>query len=160
MSSNNPFDFSKLFEQFDPNQVAKQIQSAFNLDAFNDALKGKIDFEAIQAAQEKNLKLLMSTNQAFADGSKELFIRQAEMLKQAMAEAAKAAETLASSGSPQEAVSKQAELIQQAYEKALASSTEINEMAQKAQGEISEKVSKRLEESMEEFKQSLSNIAK
>ena len=175
MSSNNPFDFSKAFannsfdftksfEQFNPMQVAEKIQSAFktdafNLDAFNDIFKGKFDFSAIQASQEKNLKLLMSTNQAFADSSKEIFMLQAEMLKQAMIEATKATQTLASSGSPQEAVSKQAELIQQAYEKALANSTDINQMAQKAQEEISEKVSKRLEESMEEFKKTLSNIS-
>ena len=159
MSNSNPFDFSKLLEQFDPNKVTEQMQSAFNVDAFKDSLNGKFDFDALKATQEKNLELLMSTNQTFADSSKILLERQAEMLKQAMTEATEAAQTLASSGSPQEVATKQAELIQQAYEKALANSTEISEMAQKTQAEISEKVSQRIEESMEEFKQTLSNIA-
>ena len=159
MSTSNPFDFTKAFEQFDPSQIAEKMQSAFNMDAFNDTLKGKFDFDAVKASQEKNLALLMSTNQSFADSSKAVLERQADMLKQAMSEATEAAQTLASSGSPQEAASKQAELIQQAYEKALANSTEISEMAKKTQEEISEKVSKRLEESMEEFKETLSNIA-
>jgi len=148
MSTSNPFDFTKAFEQFDPSQVAEKIQSAFNF-----------DLDAVKATQDKNLEVLMSTNQTFADSTKAVLERQAEMLKQAMTEATEAAQTLASSGSPQEAASKQAELIQQAYEKALANSTEISEMAQKTQEEISEKVGKRLEESMEEFKETLSNIA-
>lgn len=164
MSTNNPFDFSKVFEQFDPSKISEQLKStfnmdAFNMDAFNDTLKGKFDFDGIKAIQEKNLALLMSTNQAFADSSKALLERQADMLKQAMTEATDAIQSLASSGSPQEAASKQVELIQHAYEKALANSTEISEMAQKTQEEITEKVSKRLEESMEEFKKTLSNIA-
>ena len=159
MSTSNPFDFTKAFEQLDPSQIAEKMQSAFNMDAFNDSLKGKFDFDAIKASQEKNLALLMATNQSFADSSKAVLERQVDMLKQAMSEATEAAQTLASSGSPQEAASKQAELIQQAYEKALANSTEISEMAQKTQEEISEKVGKRLEESMEEFKETLSNIA-
>ncbi len=158
MSTNNPFDFSKLFEQFDPNKVSEQIQSIFNMDAINDNLKGKFDFEAVKASQEKNLALLMSTNQSFVDSSKVLLERQAEMLQQAMTEATDAIQTLASSGSPQEATSKQIELVQQAYEKALANSAEISEMAQKTQEEISEKVNKRLTESMDEFKKLLSDI--
>ncbi|GAA0404263.1 hypothetical protein GCM10009133_11120 [Cocleimonas flava] len=164
MSTNNPFDFTKAFEQFDPSKLAEQLQSTFNMDAFsmdafNDTLKGKFDFDAIKASQEKNMALLMATNQTFADSSKVLLERQAEMLKQAMTEATDAIQALASSGSPQEAASKQVELIQHAYEKALANSTEISEMAKKTQEEIAEKVSKRLEESMEEFKKTLSDIA-
>lgn len=159
MSTNNPFDFSKIFEQFDPSKVTEQMQSAFNVDAFKDSFNGKFDFDALKASQEKNLALLMSTNQTFADSSKALLERQAEMLKSAMTEATEAAQSLASSGSPEDVASKQGELIKQAYEKALANSTEISEMAQKTQTEISEKVSKRIEESMEEFKTTLSNIA-
>ena len=165
MPTNNPFDFSKAFEQFDPSQIAEKIQSAFNMDAFNldainDSFKGKFDLKAIQASQEKNLELLMSANQTFADSSKALLERQADMLQQAMTQATAAAQTLASSSSPLEAANKQAELIQEAYEKALANSTEISEMAQKTQEEISKKVNKRLEETMEEIQQSLANIAK
>ena len=163
MSNNNPFDFSKAFEQFDPSQITETFQKAFNMDAFNldtlnDSLKGKFDFDAIQATQEKNLALLMSTNKTFTDSSKVLLERQADMLKQAMTDATEAAQSLASSGSPLEVATMQAELIQQAYEKALANSTEISEMAQKAQEEIGENITTRLEESMEEFKQTLSSI--
>jgi len=148
MTTTNPFDFTKAFEQFDPKEVAQKIQDAFNF-----------DYTDMKVAQDKNLELLMSANKTLADNSQAFFERQAEMLQQAMTEATEAAKNLASAGSPQDVTTKQAELLQAAYEKALANTTEISEMAQKTQAEISDKVSKRIEESMEEFKQALSKIA-
>ena len=146
--STNPFDFTKAFEQFDPKELAQKIQDAF-----------KFDFESIKAVQDKNMELLMTTNKAIAENSQALLERQAAMLQQAMSEATEAAKTLASTKSPQEVASKQAELLQAAYEKALANSTEISEMAKKTQDEISAKVTARIAESMEEFKASLAKIA-
>ncbi len=147
MSTDNPFDFTKIFQQYDPNEVAKKIQNAF-----------KIDFEAIKSAQDKNMELLIKTNQAIADSSQELLKRQAEMLQQAVTEATEAARTLASSKSPQEVAAQQAELLQAAYEKALANSTEISEMAQKTQEEISDKFNQRIAESLAEFKDTIAKI--
>ena len=148
MTTTNPFDFTKAFEQFDPKELAQKIQDAFNF-----------DYTDMKVAQDKNLELLMSANKTLADSSQAFFERQAEMLQQAMTEATEAAKNLASAGSPQDVTTKQAELLQAAYEKALANTTEISEMAQKTQEEISDKISKRIEESMEEFKQALSKIA-
>ena len=148
MTTRNPFDFTEAFQKFDPNEVAQQIQDAF-----------KIDFDVIKSAQDKNMELLLATNQAFAASSRSLMERQAEMLQQAMTEATEAAESLASSGSPQDVSARQAELLQAAYEKALANSSEISEMAQKTQEQIAEKVNQRIAESMEEFKQALDKIA-
>lgn len=148
MSTNNPFDFTKAFEQFDPQQVAQKIQEAF-----------KVDFDAIKAAQDKNMELLMSSNQAIAESSQALLERQAGMLQQAMDEATEAAKSLASTTSPQEVATKQAELLQAAYEKAVANSTEISEMAKKTQDEISDKVNARIAESLAEFKDTISKIA-
>ena len=148
MTTSNPFDFTKAFEQFDPKEVAEKIQEAFNF-----------DYSDMKIAQDKNLELLMSANKTLADSSQAFFERQAEMLQQAMTEATEAAKNLSSAGSPQDIAAKQAELLQAAYEKALANSTEISEMAQKTQAEISDKVNKRIEESMEEFKETLSKIA-
>ncbi len=153
MSTNNPFDFTKMFQQFDPQEVAQKIQDAFKFDqsAFNS--------DAIKSAQEKNIELLTTTNQAIADSSQALVERQAEMLQQAMTVATEAAKSLASSGSPQEVATKQAELLQAAYEKTIVNSTEISEMAQKTQEEITSKVNDRIAESMEELKETISKIA-
>jgi phasin family protein len=148
MTTKNPFDFTQAFQQFDPKEVAQQIQDAF-----------KIDFDVIKSAQDKNMELLVATNQAFAASSQSLLERQVEMLQQAMTEATEAAQTLASSGSAEEVAARQAELLQAAYEKTLANSTEISEMAQKTQEQIADKVNQRIAESLEEFKQAVDNIA-
>lgn len=147
MSSRNPFDFTEIFQQYDPNEMAKKIQDAF-----------KLDFEAIKSAQDKNMELLIKTNQAIADSSQELLKRQAEMLQQAMAEATEAAKTLAVSKSPEEVATHQAELLQAAYEQALANSTEISEMAKKTQEEINKKFNQRIAESLQEFKDTIAKI--
>lgn len=151
MTTNNPFDFTKAFEQFDPKALAEKIQEAFKVDL--------VDFDSIKAVQDKNLELLMSTSQAFTDNSQALVERQAEMLQQAMTEATDAAKSLSSVDSPKDVAAKQAELLQAAYEKALANSTEISEMAKKTQEEISGKVNDRIAESMEEFKAAVAKIA-
>lgn len=148
MTTKNPFDFTDAFLKYDPREVAQQIQDAF-----------KIDFDAIKSAQDKNMELLLATSEAFAASSRSMLERQAEMLQQAMNEATEAAQTMAKSGSPEEVASKQAELLQAAYEKALANSSEISEMAQKTQQEIAEKVNQRIAESLEEFKQAIDKIA-
>ncbi len=148
MTTKNPFDFTEAFQKYDPKEVAQQIQDAF-----------KIDFDVIKSAQDKNMELLLATNQAFAASSRSLLERQVEMLQQAMTEATEAAESLASSGSPQEVAARQAELLQAAYEKALANSSEISEMAQKTQEQIAEKVNLRIAESLDEFKQSIDKIS-
>jgi len=148
MTTNNPFDFTEAFQKFDPKEVAQQIQDAF-----------KIDFDVIKSVQDKNMELLLETNQAFAASSRSLLERQAEMLQQAMTEATEAAESLAKSGSPREVAARQAELLQEAYEKALENSSEISEMAQETQQQIAEKVNQRIAESLEEFKQAVDNIA-
>ena len=49
--------------------------------------------------------------------------------------------------------------MQAAYEKAVANSTEISEMAKKTQEEVATKVQARIEESMAEFKASLAKIS-
>lgn len=144
----NPFDFTEVFQKYDPKAVAQQIQDAF-----------KIDFDVIKSAQDKNMELLLATNQAFAASSQSLLERQAEMLQQAMTEATEAAEALASSGSPQEVAARQAELLQAAYEKALANSSEISAMAQETQQQIADKVNQRIAESLDEFKQAVDKIS-
>lgn len=156
MNTNNPFDFTKMFEQFspkafeqfDPKAVAEKIQDAF-----------KIDFDAIKEAQDKNMDVMMSANKAIVEGSQSLLERQTSMLQQAMEEATTAAKELASSASPQDVATKQADLLQAAYAKALANSAEISEMAKKTQEEITEKVNERIAESLKEFKETIAKIS-
>jgi len=148
MTTNNPFDFTSVFAQFDPQKIAKQMQDSM-----------KFDFDAIKDAQNKNLELLMNTNKAIAEGSKALLERQAQMIQQSMTEAAEAAQALANSGSPEEVAKKQADLMQAAYEVALKNSNEISEMAKKTQDEVAEKVNARIKEGLQELKDTIAKAS-
>ncbi len=152
MMTKNPFDYTEIFQQFNPKEVAQKIQDAFKFD------QNAFDFDAIRAAQEKNMQLLMTTNQAISECSQSVVKRQTEMLQQAMQQATDAAKSLSLSQSTQEVATKQADLLQAAYEKTIADSTEISEMAKKTQEEITVKVNERIVKSLEELKETISKI--
>jgi len=150
MSTQNPFDFSSMFTNFDPQAAIKQMQ-----ESFASASMPKFDAEGFASAQSKNVELFMNANKAVMENSQAVMQRQADMIQQAATEATAAAELLAKSGSPEEASKAQVELLQAAFEKALANSGEISEMIKKTQDEISEKVNARVAESLAELKEAI-----
>ena len=153
MSTQNPFDFSKVFQNFDPQATIKQMQDSFKM-----ASVPQFDAEGFANSQRKNVELLMNTNKAVLEGSQALMQRQADMIQQAIAEATEAAQSLSKSGSPEEVSKAQVELLQSAYEKALANSTEISEMIKKTQDEVVEKVNTRITESLAELKSAIQQV--
>ncbi len=154
MSTQNPFDFSSVFKSFDPQAVIKQMQ-----DGFNSVSVPQFDAEGFANAQRKNVELLMSTNKAVMESSQALIQRQADMIQQSLTEATTAAEALSKSASPEDASNAQVELLQAAFEKALANSGEISEMVKKTQDEISAKVNARVSESLAELKESIKKVS-
>ncbi len=150
MSTQNPFDFSSVFKNFDPQAAIKQMQ-----DSFTSASLPQFDSEGFANAQRKNVELLMSTNKAVLESSQALLQRQADMIQQSVSEATAAAEKLAKSASPEAASQAQVELLQAAFEKTLANSGEISEMIKSTQDEISDKVNTRVAESLAELKEAI-----
>ena len=110
------------------------------------------DISALMAAQSKNLEALTAANKITLEGMQSIAKRQAEILAQAVSEISSMAQQLASSSSPQEAGKKQAELVQQAFEKALANMRELAEMFSKTNTEAFDLINKRFTESLEELK--------
>ena len=152
MSTQNPFDFSAVMKSFDPQAAIKQMQESFNVGSVP-----QFDAEGFANSQRKNVELLMNTNKAVIESSQALLQRQADMIQQAISEASAAAEALSKSGSPKEASELQVELLQAAYEKALANSAEISEMIKTTQEEIADKVNERIAESLAELKETIHN---
>jgi len=150
MSTQNPFDFSNVFQSFDPQATLKQMQESFKFTSVP-----QFDAEGFANSQRKNVELLMNTNKAVVEGSQALLQRQADMIQQSIAEATSAAEALTKSGSPEDISKAQVELLQSAYEKALANSNEISEMIKKTQDEVVEKVNVRVSESLAELKDAI-----
>jgi len=81
------------------------------------------------------------------------------MLQQAISDATEAAGDLAGTSSPKALAEKQAELVQAAFEKALANSAELSEMVKKNQDEISQLVNARVSENLKEIKETISKLS-
>lgn len=139
-SPNNPFvnvDFSK----FDVTQMLKDMQ-----------VPG-IDVNALMETQRRNIEALTAANRAAVDGMQAVARRQAEIMAQSLSEVSSLAQELAQSTSnPQEMGTKQAEVVRQAFEKALANMRELAEMVSKTNTEAFDVMNKRFTESLEELK--------
>jgi len=78
MSTQNPFDFSSMFTNFDPQAAIKQMQ-----ESFASASMPKFDAEGFASAQSKNVELFMNANKAVMENSQAVMQRQADMIQQA-----------------------------------------------------------------------------
>lgn len=141
-SYTNPFlayqnmDFSK----FDPMTVLKNVN-----------LPG-VDVEAVFNAQRKNIEALAQANTLAVEGMHAVAKRQSEILAQTMTEVQNAAAQLRASQGPRDLTAKQAELLKQAFEKAIANMRDLAEMVSKSNTAAFETISKRVSSSLEELK--------
>lgn len=153
MATQNPFDFSNIFKQFDPSSMTKQYQDFFG--KFN---VPNLDMSALVEAQNKNVQALTAANQAMLEGAQSLMQRQAEMVKQVLEEASEAAKSLSSAANPQEAADKQVKLIEASFSEALSNFAEISEMVKNTQDETTKLVTARFNESLEEFRANVGKL--
>ena len=110
------------------------------------------DVSAIVEARRKDIEALMTANRQAYEGMQLLAQRQAEMLKEAMAEWQAATRDVTGAKNPAAAGAKQAELGKQTLEKALANMRELAEMATKSQSQAWAVVNTRFLKNLEELK--------
>ena len=110
------------------------------------------DMSALLTAQSKNLEALTAANRVAIEGMQAIAKRQAEIMAQTLTEVSGMVQQLAGASTPQEAGTKQAALIKQAFEKALANMHELAELFSKTNTEAFELINKRFTESLEELK--------
>jgi phasin family protein len=112
-----------------------------------------VDVNALMEAQRKNIEALTAANKAAIDGMQSVAKRQAEIMAQSLGEVSNLAQEFsASTNNPQEMSAKQAEIIKQAFDKALGNMRELAEMVSKTNTEAFEVMNKRFTESLEELK--------
>lgn len=150
---NNPFfpfanfDLSKMdLGQFDFNKMLQDV----NVPGVN--------MQALVEAQRRNLEALTAANQMTLQGMQAVAKRQAEILAQAMAEVAQAGQELASSGNPQQMSAKQAELVKEAFERAIGNTRELAELVNRTNNEASDVINKRISESLDELRDLLTRV--
>lgn len=132
------FDFTKYEADF--GKFAKQ----FSLPSMNGN-----DFMAVQ---KKNLEVMTAANRIALEGMQALARRQAEIVRQSTEEFGKAARELTDSKSFEDSLAKQADMVKDAYEQALANVRELTEMTVKSQSEAAELINARVTEGFDEFK--------
>src|ERR1700742_2847423 len=78
------------------------------------------DMEAFLAANRKNLETLTAANRVALEGAQAVARRHMEMMQGSRAELTEAMKALASTDTPQAKAARQAELLKQAYQHAVA----------------------------------------
>lgn len=152
MSDKNPFDFSEMFKQFDPAEMTRQFQKAFDDSPF--AQMQSSDFAE---TQRKNMEALTEAQQTAVNGARKIMKSQAEMLQAAMAEASAAMQSITESGSG-ELPKKNAEAVEKAFNQSIENFEEITAMVESLYKEVSSKVEAQVAENLQQLKDNLSKI--
>lgn len=141
------FDMTKMMAEFDPAKMADEFAKM----AGQYQVPG-VDMNAMIEGQRKNLEAVTQANRVALEGLQAVSKRQAEILQQTMAETTAAVEAVAGSGSPQDATAKQAEIMKNAFEKALSNMKELAELVAKSNAEATEAINNRISETLDEIK--------
>ncbi len=110
------------------------------------------DIEALMAANRKNLETLSAANRVALEGAQAVARRNMEMIQSSIAELAEAMKTVAATDAPQARAARQAELLKQAYQHAVANMKELSELIQQSGAEALAVINKRFAEAMDEVK--------
>ena len=111
-----------------------------------------VDMDAIMASQRKNIEALTNANKLAFEGIQAVARRQADVMRQMIEEISGMVSEMMSASSPEERVSKQADLAKAAYEKVLGNMKELAEMLAKSNTEAAEVITSRISESLDELK--------
>lgn len=146
----------KTIFAFDPEQM-KAMFKAPGFDRFME--QANLPIEAMMTAQQKNVEAVVEANKVAVAGYQELYGRMVKLFEESL----ETAKTRASEAQGQpisaETAQKNAEIMQAAFEKALADVRELSEMAQKANAGAFDVIKARVEEAVAEFKGAADKLA-
>jgi len=115
-------------------------------------LPALVDMEAFINANRRNLETLTAANRVAMEGAQAVARRNMEIMQQNMAELTECMQALAAAEGPQAKAAKQAELLKQAYERAVANMQELRDLIQESNAEALALLNKRFAEAMDEVK--------
>ena len=110
------------------------------------------DMEAFVAANRRNMETITAANRVALEGAQAVARRHMEIMQQGMTEMTEAMRSMALPDAPQEKAAKQAELLKQAYEHAVANMKELGDLIQRSNAEAMALLNHRFVEAMEEVK--------
>jgi phasin family protein len=110
------------------------------------------DMEAFIVASRRNMETLTAANRVALEGAQAVARRHMEIVQQNMAELTEAVKSMSSLETPQAKAAKQAELLKQAYERAVGNMKEIGDLIQQSNAEAVKLLNGRFAEAMDEVK--------
>jgi len=110
------------------------------------------DMDAFVAASRKNMETFSAANRVALEGAQAVARRHMEIMQQSMTELTDAMKSLATTEGPQAKAAKQAAMLQQAYERAVANMKELSDLIQHSNAEALGLINKRFVEAMDEVK--------
>jgi phasin family protein len=111
-----------------------------------------LDFETLSAAQKKNIEAFVGASQIIAEGYRVVAKRQTTIAQGAIQAAQSQMSSLMASGSPEERITKQADLVKTGIEQTAQSTREMSQVIQKSQAEAFEILKRRVDERVNEIK--------
>ncbi len=151
------FDPFQAWAGFDPLKAADQFTKMFgDTDKFTKMFgvgdMPQTNIDAVMASQRKSMEALTVANQKMLDGVRAVSERQAEIVRDAVAQTSAAMDVLGKAKNPQEVVEKQAELARTAFDKSVKDLTELRELVVKTNKDAVEPINTRIQESFDEIK--------
>jgi phasin family protein len=110
------------------------------------------DMEAFIAANRRNIETFTAANRVAMEGAQAIARRNMEIMQQSMAELTDGMKALATAEGPQAKAAKQAEMLKQAYERAVANMQELRDLIQHSNAEALALINQRFVEAMDEVK--------
>ena len=110
------------------------------------------NMDAFVTASRRNMETLTAANRVALEGAQAVARRHMEIMQQSMTELTEAVRAMSSVEAPQAKAAKQAELLKQAYERAVGNMKEISDLMQQSHGEAMKLLNTRFAEAMDEVK--------
>jgi phasin family protein len=110
------------------------------------------DMEAFVTASRRNMETLTAANKVALEGAQAVARRHMEIMQQNMTELTEAVRAMSSLEAPQAKAAKQAELLKQAYERAVGNMKELGDLIQHSNAEAIKLLNARFAEAMDEVK--------
>ncbi|MBW4090943.1 MAG: phasin family protein [Proteobacteria bacterium] len=110
------------------------------------------DFEALTAANRRNLEALTAANKVAVEGAQAVARRHMEIMQQSLAEMTEAMRGLATPEAPQAKAARQAAFAKAAYERAVANLKELSDLIQRSNAEAVGLLNQRFTAALDEVK--------
>ncbi len=127
--------------------------------AFSDMFKSSLDFNQIFSTGRRNLEAANAATQVVVESAQTISRRQAEVARANIDNALKVSKDLLTSGTPETAISKHADLMKAFFENTLTNLREVSELVTKSSFEAFDVLNRRTAESMEEISKASCNAS-